>query len=164
MLFYTSVEYANPIRTMQFAEIVSVIDGDTIKVKIGQTTETVRLLLIDTPETKHPKLKTQPFGKEAYTYTFNLLPKGTIVKLEYDKLKMDKYKRLLAYVYINDKMVNELLVSEGLARVGFVIKPNIKHLETLKNSETQSKKKQLNIWSVKGYVKSNGFDSTVIKK
>jgi micrococcal nuclease len=141
------------------AVVDSVIDGDTIKVKIGQDIKTVRLLLIDTPETKHPKLKVQPYGKEAYNYTNRLLKKGAGVKIEYDKLKSDKYNRLLAYVYLNDKMLNELLVREGLARVGYVIKPNIKHLEKLQKAEKKAKEEKLNIWLEDGYVTKDGFKS-----
>ena len=47
------------------AEFVEHVDGDTAKLKIDGKVETVRFLLIDTPETKHPELGAQPMGKEA---------------------------------------------------------------------------------------------------
>nr|WP_306299242.1 thermonuclease family protein [Brevibacillus brevis] len=49
------------------------VDGDTIKIKINDKEETVRFLLVDTPETKHPKYGVQPFGKEASYFTKQLL-------------------------------------------------------------------------------------------
>jgi micrococcal nuclease len=52
------------------AEVLSVIDGDTLKVRLENgREERVRLTLIDTPETKHPKVGVQPFGKEASKFT-----------------------------------------------------------------------------------------------
>lgn len=48
---------------------VSVIDGDTIKAKVDGKIETIRLLLVDTPETKHPSLGKQPLGEDAKHFT-----------------------------------------------------------------------------------------------
>lgn len=51
-------------------KVISVIDGDTIKVKLADgNEERVRMTLIDTPETKHPKVGVQPFGEEATEFT-----------------------------------------------------------------------------------------------
>jgi len=55
------------------AEFVEHVDGDTAKFRIGGKVETVRFLLIDTPETHHPKLGEQPLGKEAGEFTRNML-------------------------------------------------------------------------------------------
>ena len=52
------------------AEIVRVVDGDTVKIKMPNgNEETVRLLLVDTPETVHPSKPVQPFGPEASKFT-----------------------------------------------------------------------------------------------
>lgn len=51
--------------------------GDTIKVKLNGKTETVRFLLIDTPETVHPTVPDEPCGPEASSFTKKMLPKGT---------------------------------------------------------------------------------------
>ena len=55
----------------QAAVVLSVTDGDTIKVRLAENgrEEKVRLTLVDTPEIKHPRLDVQPFGKEASQYT-----------------------------------------------------------------------------------------------
>lgn len=55
------------------AEVVSVTDGDTIKVRINGQVESVRFLLVDTPETNHPRLGEQPFGQEAKTFMKQML-------------------------------------------------------------------------------------------
>ena len=51
------------------ALVERVIDGDTIRVRTAGAPYTVRLTGVDTPETKHPSLRVQPFGPEASTYT-----------------------------------------------------------------------------------------------
>ncbi|PRX38905.1 nuclease-like protein [Planifilum fimeticola] len=58
------------------AEFVEHVDGDTAKLKIDGKVETVRFLLIDTPETKHPELGEQPMGKKASDFTKNILEKA----------------------------------------------------------------------------------------
>ncbi|MFD1907245.1 thermonuclease family protein [Paenibacillus rhizoplanae] len=82
----------------------------------------MRLILIDTPETK----PVQPFGPEASAFTTKLLMDNT-VRLEFDVSERDQYGRILAYAYVDDKMVNELLLEKGLARVA-VFQPNVKKM------------------------------------
>src|SRR5699024_5751293 len=62
-----------------------VVDGDTVDVEMPDgTDESVRLLLIDTPESVHPNKPTQPYGEEASDYAKERLPEGETIKLEYD--------------------------------------------------------------------------------
>jgi micrococcal nuclease len=73
---------------------VRVVDGDTL-VLDGQ--ETVRLIGVDTPETKEPREPVEAFGQEAYEFTKSLV-EGRKVRLEFDLERIDKYGRTLAYV------------------------------------------------------------------
>lgn len=144
---------------LEKAIIVDVIDGDTIKVEFSNgNVETIRLLLVDTPETVKPDTPEQPFGKEASDYMKKRLIKDTVVDIERGIEERDKYDRLLAYVYVNGKQINEELVKEGLARVAYVFEPNTKYLERLKNAETEAKTKGIGIWSVENYVTDKGFN------
>jgi micrococcal nuclease len=131
--------------------VTKVVDGDTIKVRINGEEETIRLLLIDTPETVHPHKPVQPFGPEASTFVKKLL-EGKMVRLELGIAERDKYGRLLAYVYTeNGDMVNELLLQEGLARVAYIYQPNTKYVDEFQ--EIQKIARQLNkgIWSIENY-------------
>lgn len=143
------------------ATVGHVIDGDTVKVIIGNQEETIRMLLIDTPESVHPTKPVQPFGKEASNYLKEMLPNGTKVELEYDVEKHDKYGRLLAYIWLDGKMMNEVLVEKGFARVAYIYEPNTKYETRLKKAEETAKKEEIGIWSIPGYVTDRGFDSDV---
>src|SRR5687767_258243 len=65
-----------------------VVDGDTIVVRDG---EKVRLIGVDTPETRDPRTGVQCFGREASAYTSSLLPMGTAVRLVFDVERLDRY-------------------------------------------------------------------------
>jgi len=75
-----------------------VVDGDTI---ILDGNEKIRLIGVDTPETKDPRKPVQYFGKEASVFTKRMV-EGKNIRLEYDWQKIDKYGRTLAYVYLED--------------------------------------------------------------
>lgn len=128
------------------ATVVEVVDGDTIKVKMNGKTETVRFILVDTPETKHPQKGVQPCGPEAAAFTKRMLPAGSTVKLELDVQERDKYGRILAYVYKGGKSVQKALLAEGLAKVA-VYPPNVKYVDEYRAIEAKAKKAKKGIWS-----------------
>lgn len=135
------------------------VDGDTIKVEYnGEQKVPVRMLLIDTPETKHPKLGVQKYGKEASDYTKKAVMNAKTVELEFESDgKTDKYGRLLAYVYVDGKSLQEDLVRKGYARVAYIYKSSYIHLDEYQKAEKEAKKDKLMIWSKKGYVTQSGF-------
>ncbi|EIA6404785.1 thermonuclease family protein [Listeria monocytogenes] len=136
-----------------------VVDGDTISVKFeGETkAKTVRLLLIDTPESVKPNTPVQPYAKEASNYMKELVTNSKLT-LEYDSGgATDKYGRVLAYVYADGKNVNEEMLKEGFARVAYVYEPNTRYLSEFKQAEAAAKEKKKNIWAKDGYVNDKGF-------
>ncbi|MFJ8244177.1 thermonuclease family protein [Peribacillus asahii] len=144
------------------AEIVKVVDGDTMKIKLPNgNEETVRLLLIDTPETVHPSKDVQPFGPEASQFSKELMPPGSKVEVETGISERDKYGRLLAYFYVDGKMVNKMLLEKGLARVAYVYAPNTKYLDELEAVQKEAQKKAIGIWSIENYVTSKGFNDSI---
>ncbi|MEK4439054.1 thermonuclease family protein [Paenibacillus sp. FSL K6-2862] len=138
------------------ATLVEVTDGDTLKVKVNGKEEKVRLLLIDTPETVHPEKEEQPFGKDASNFVKKQVAKGNI-SLELDVSERDKYGRLLAYVWIGDKMLNEQLLEYGLARIAYIYPPNTKYVDQFEEIQKHARKEAKGIWSIENYVQDNGF-------
>lgn len=139
------------------AELIKIIDGDTIKVIINGKEETVRFLLVDTPETHHPRLGVQPYGPEASAFTKQLLSEST-VQLEKDVSERDKYGRLLMYVYTPDgRSVQEELLKSGLARVAYVYPPNTKYVDEYNTIQKTAQKNNVGIWSIENYAQEDGF-------
>ncbi|WP_404407654.1 thermonuclease family protein [Jeotgalibacillus malaysiensis] len=143
--------------------LVRTVDGDTAVVNYDGKEHSVRYLLIDTPETKHPQLGKQPFGQEASDRNKQLINSGQL-SIEFDVgERVDRYDRLLAYVYVDGVSVQETLVREGLARVAYVYPPNTRHLDSLKAAEDEAKAAGRGIWSVENYAQEDGFDSSVVE-
>ncbi|WP_040229264.1 thermonuclease family protein [Bhargavaea cecembensis] len=138
--------------------LVKTIDGDTIKIRYEGKEQNVRYLLIDTPETNHPRLGKQPFGEQAKERNRELLNGGE-VSIEFDiGNRTDKYGRLLAYVYVDGVSIEEKLLEEGLARVAYVYPPNTRHLDRFEKAEKRAKDKGIGIWSIEDYATDRGFD------
>lgn len=146
------------------AEVVNVFDGDTIKVKVNGKEAKVRFLLIDTPETHHPRLGEQPFGKEASKFTTDLLTDKT-VELEQDVSPgPDKYGRMLYYIYVDGKSVQEMLLEKGLARVAYIYVPNVKYVDKYRAIQEKAQKAGVGIWSVENYARENGYHPEAVKE
>ena len=123
------------------------LDGDTIVASIDGTEERVRLIGIDTPETKKPDTPVQCFGPEASDFTKSLLPKGTPVLLVRDIEARDKYDRLLAYVYRtrDGLFVNLDIMRQGFARL-LTIPPNVAHVDEFVAAAKAARKENLGLW------------------
>jgi micrococcal nuclease len=131
--------------------VVEVVDGDTIDVEVAGRTEHVRLIGIDTPETKDPRTPVECFGAEASARTAELLPPGTEVRLVSDVEERDRYDRLLAYVYRVD---DGLFVNLALAREGYAdqltIAPNVAHTAELRAAISDARREQRGLWPACG--------------
>ena len=140
---------AAPAATGEFAAnatVIRVVDGDTVDFDIGGTKERVRLIGIDTPETKKPDTPVQCYGPEASAFTASLLPEGTAVHLERDVEARDKYDRLLAYVYLADgTFVNLAIVRGGYAHL-LTIPPNVAHADDFVAAARAAEAENAGLW------------------
>ncbi len=129
------------------AQVVRVVDGDTIVVRLAGAQEKVRLIGIDTPESVDPRAEVECFGREAGRRTAALLPPGTAVRLVRDVEARDRYSRLLAYVYraSDDLFVNLALVAEGYAAVA-TYPPNLAHVEALAAAARTAREQGRGLW------------------
>ncbi|MBP6888278.1 MAG: thermonuclease family protein [Candidatus Pacebacteria bacterium] len=124
------------------------VDGDTIKVVIGDQIESVRLLGINTPETVDPRRTVECFGKEA-SERMEELVEGKIVRLEYDDSQgyRDTYGRILAYVYLEDgQMVNRKMIAEGYAYEYTYLTP-YQHQREFRQLQNLAKGGQKGLWA-----------------
>ncbi len=123
------------------------IDGDTVDLRIGSTTERVRLLGIDTPESVATHVPDQCFGTEASAALAQLLPIGTSVDVSRDTEARDRYGRLLLYLNRSDDglFVNEWLVANGFAEAVFY-EPNTTHRPLLNQAQRQATADGVGLW------------------
>jgi micrococcal nuclease len=133
-------------------EVVGHVDGDTLDVVFAvdgrAVVERIRLIGIDTPETKKPGTPIECYGPEASRRLAELLPLGTFVDVVRDAETRDDYDRLLAYVYraADRLLVNETLVREGFARTLF-IPPNTGLESEIRGAERQARTEGRGLWS-----------------
>ena len=126
------------------------VDGDTAWFNLKEEKIKVRFLAIDTPESTN---KNEKYGKEASEFTCNLLKNATKIEIEYDEKadKTDKYNRYLAWVFVDDKLLQDLIVREGYAEIKYIY-GDYKYLDTLNDSLKLAKKEGLNLWSDEDYL------------
>lgn len=127
------------------------VDGDTVVVRIGGHTESIRFIGIDTPESVSRDRPVECFGVEAKHRMAELLPEGTEVRLERDVEARDTYGRLLAYVSRVDDgaFINLLLVEEGYAE-SFAFPPNTAHQADFDRAEAAARAAGRGLWPACG--------------
>lgn len=131
----TAAESEEPAQeaTTDLFTVQRVVDGDTIEVEQQGVKTTVRLLNIDTPETKHPNKNVECLGPEATELTESLLEPGDQVSLEYDIEREDRYGRTLAGVFEDDVLINAEIARAGLG-VPMAMDPNFKFYDRVKDA------------------------------
>ena len=155
-LFLSTITYAQQ-RTMA----TRVIDGDTIQALYGGVEKRIRLIGIDTPESRvNRKAKKDKYanmsehdiktiiemGKKAKAYVNGLIKRGDSITIELGVQEMDKYGRLLGYVYLsNGKMLNEEIVKAGYAVI-MTIPPNVKYKDRFLIAYQEAKEDKRGLW------------------
>ena len=142
------------------------IDGDTASfTKVGKT----RFLYVDTPESTN---QIEAYGKEASNYTCKLLKNAKKVELQYDGPKKDKYNRTLAWVWVDGKLLQKLLIQKGYVEK-FYDYGTYSYEKELVILQNKAKKAKVGLWSGKksssstttnGSTKTNFANCTELRK
>jgi micrococcal nuclease len=131
------------------ATVSRVIDGDTFVATTSEGEKTIRLLNVDTPETKDPNAPVECLGPEATTALEQLLPAGSVVRLELDEEPTDKYGRTLAGVFT----VSGTLINAEVARLGMgvpmLIEPNRKFYPAVQEAFEEARTRAVGLNSTK---------------
>jgi micrococcal nuclease len=117
--------------------VARIIDGDTFVCDGGSH---VRLLIADTPERGQ-----DIYADSATMLLERLMPVGVRVRLEFDVGVMDRYRRLLAYVFADSIFINRELVRRGLAHVA-IHPPNVRHVDTIRAAADSARLEGLGLW------------------
>jgi micrococcal nuclease len=124
--------------------VLRVVDGDTFV--LAGSKERVRLIGANTPETVKPDWPVEPWGPEASQFTKKFLAGGE-VRLEFDGDPRDKYGRLLAYVWVGNRMLNEELLRAGLARAEMQYRYSKEMKSRFRRAEAEARNSRRGIWS-----------------
>ena len=141
--------------------VTQVVNGDTIHVGRGWRKTTVQFLGVETAKTAHPDKRVGLLGPEVLEFTKKIL-KGKKVHLEFEPSnQMDRYGRLLAYVYLSDgSLFNAELIKRGYARV---IAPSyFRYYDEFHNYEREAVAGSRGRWATK--LKSTEFPSEKVGK
>lgn len=143
----------------QKAKVVKIVDGDTLVVDLKAKTYKLRMIGIDTPETKHPYKDVEFFGLEASRFTKENLD-NVEVYLEKDVSEIDRYQRLLRYVWlklpkdpenpsyeeIKNQSFNGILLKEGYAKAS-TFPPDVKYSEYFYKIEKEARDESRGLWN-----------------
>ena len=146
--FGRSYDYSNIL-------VTRAVDGDTL---VLENNERVRLIGIDTPE-MHESNKLnrdaqrsgqdiatiKQLGRRSYEFTKKLV-EGKRVRLEFDVERFDKYKRILAYVYLLDgTFLNAAIIEQGYASL-MTYPPNVKYADLFLKLYKEARQNQRGLW------------------
>ncbi len=150
---------SSSLHAQQTTTVTRVVDGDTLKIRYWGKEESIRLIGIDTPESRVNK-KTKKdakrsgqdiktiieMGKRATEYVESLVKQGDLITIEFDTQEKDRYGRLLGYVYLpNGKMLNEEIVKAGYANV-MTVPPNVKYKDRFLRVYKQARERKRGLW------------------
>ena len=138
----------NQEKSEQLFSVVNVVDGDTIDVKMDSGIKRIRIIGINTPETKDRRKPVECFGKEASIEAINLLA-GQKVRLVSDPTQgdRDKYGRLLRYVFLSDgSNYSEKMISGGYGHE-FTYRIPHKYQKDFKKAENEARDKKRGLWA-----------------
>jgi micrococcal nuclease len=123
------------------AQVVSVGDGDTIRIAMNGKTETIRMACLDAPERKQA-----PYGAASTNRLKQLLPRGAAVQVR--QIERDRYKRLVAEVFVNNRSVNLQMVREGQAVIyRQYLSACASTQDQYIKAEAEAKRKKLGFWN-----------------
>ena len=156
LVFFTGCNKKNPAG---FVEVKKIVDGDTYHIIYDGREESVRLIGIDTPESRrNAKAKKDAsrsgddldkiveMGKSATEFAKSIVKPGDQLRIELDVQERDKYGRLLVYLYFPDgRMLNEILVKEGYASP-LTYPPNVKYQTRFSDAYTYARENYKGLW------------------
>ena len=125
--------------------VTRIVDGDTIHVRVAGQIEKVRYIGVNTPEVHNPRKGEEPGGRAAAAVNRDLV-NGRRVRLELDTQSRDRYGRLLAYVWVDDTMINAELVRRGFAQV-MTIPPNVRHQSLFLKLQREAREAGRGLWA-----------------
>lgn len=143
---FKSDDYSDFSKVYENVKYLEANDGDTARFLINGENVKCRFIAIDTPEVT----TSDPFSFEARDYVRQRLENAKKIDLAIDKKsdEYDKFSRLIVWVYVDDKLLQEELVENGLAKVKYIY-DDYMFVDKLNALQDIAKKNKVGIWSIK---------------
>ena len=130
--------------------VVKVVDGDTVRVARSGRRVTLRLIGIDTPETKDPRRPVECFGREASVHVSRLVAgRGVYLELDGSQGELDRFGRTLAYVWVLGRratLVNERMIADGFA-FEYTYRLPYRYQRRFRAAEADARRHSRGLWS-----------------
>lgn len=134
--------------------ITDVTDGDTVTVRFDYdkpkdctTEEKVRLIGVDTPEMNyHKHAEPEYYAQEATDYTSTFIKQSALLEFDNVSTSRDKYGRLLAYIWIDSKILNKDLIEKGYGRYYENFAFNSERMTSFAKAQETAQKKRAGMW------------------
>ncbi len=133
-------------------DVIRAIDGDTLLISMSGIETTVRLIGIDAPESVHPDEKKNTAEGRQVSQWLKQYIEGKRVTLEYDQELNDQYGRTLAYVFVDNVMLEDVLLTMGMART-LTMEPNIRYQHHFEMAEKDARDSGSGFWGTGFFVK-----------
>lgn len=135
----------------ELAQIVKVVDGDTITVSLNGKNETIRIIGINTPETVDPRKTVECFGVEASNKAkdhFKDMEYNVWLEEDPTQGNRDKYQRLLRYVFTNNGQTDYglMMISEGFA-YEYTYSTPYKYQISYREAQAYAQNNKLGLWA-----------------
>ena len=164
LLIFISIFFIgiNLVYAKEKVEFVKCVDGDTFRVMLEGEERLVRMIAVDTPELAKNENKAEYYAEEASKYTCDKVTNAKKIELEFDPKsdKVDKYDRVLAWVYVDGKLLQEELVKNGYAKIAYLY-DDYKYTSLLQEKQELASAKEKGIWNSDAKKRYEDGDSEV---
>lgn len=149
LIILLSLCLINNVNAREIVTLSKCVDGDTAWFYLNEEEIKTRFLAIDTPESTN---KIEEYGKEASNFTCDKLTSAKKIEIEYDinSDKTDKYNRHLVWIFVDNELLQDLIIKEGLGEVAYLY-GDYKYTNLLQKSQLEAQEKKINIWSNNDY-------------
>ncbi len=133
---------ATKVAPKQRVKVTGIVDGDTIKVRVGTKTETVRIIGLNTPE------RGQCYYQQASSKMQSLAQSRYVrIERDYSQTNRDKYGRLLRHVHLTDgRVAAKVMIEQGFGRE-YTYAKAYRYRNGFIKAQKSAQSKRLRMWS-----------------
>lgn len=156
LIIFPKTAYAIDTNEYSDVSLSKCVDSTSARFILNETEIKVKFLGIDTVSTVNDTVDDEINGSSIDDYVCSSLKEAKKIKIEYEpnSEREDKYGRVLAWIYVDDILLQEDLVKLGYAKVAYLY-DNYSYSDNLKEAESYAKENKLGVWMETEKVNTN---------